>query len=248
MLVEALSGDSLIHRVDPRARIVVAALFAVAVAPSVQYDASMIALAVALGFFAAASLPLSVLLRRLLPLNAMVLILGALLVIGGEAPRMEIAGPLSVSESGLHRALLIALKANAVLIAITALLGTIEPVALGHALESLRVPPKLTRLFLFTVRYLEVLRLEYLRLRRAMSVRAFTARTNLHTLRSMGYLVGVLLVRAFDRAERVQAAMKCRGFDGHYPVLRHARATRSDWAFGVACACACVLLAWWGWQ
>jgi len=248
VLLEALQGESPIHRVDPRARIVVTILFAVAVAPSVQYDASMFALAVALAFFAATQLPFGVLWRRLAPLNAMLLVLGLLLILGGDAPRMDLLGPWSVSESGLHRAGLIALKANAILIVITALLGTIEPVALGHALEALRVPSKLTALFLFTVRYLEVLRLEYLRLRRAMSARAFIARLDAHTLRSFGYLVGVLLVRAFDRAERVQAAMKCRGFNGRYPVLQHGRVTGGDWAFGMACASVCIGLAWWGWQ
>ena len=248
MLVEALSGDSFIHRLDPRARIVVTLLFACAVAPAAQYDASLFALATALAFFAATHLPVAVLLRRLLPLNGMLLVLGVLLAVAGEAPRVTVVGPLTISESGFGSSILIALKANAILIAITALLGTIEPVALGHALEALRVPPKLTRLFLFTVRYLEVLRMEYSRLRRAMSVRAFSARFNAHTLRAFGYLVGVLLVRAFDRAERVQLAMKCRGFSGKYPVLHHARATGSDWLFGLASATACVGLAWWGWQ
>jgi len=248
VLLEALPGDSLIHRVDPRMRIVVTLLFACAVAPALHMAPALSALGAALALFAATTLPVRVLLRRLLPLNAMLLILGLLLIIGGDAPRMELAGPLTISESGLHRTGLIVLKANAVLIAITALLGTIEPVALGHALEALRFPPKLTALFLFTVRYLEVLRLEYLRLRRAMHARAFTARLDGHTLRSFGYLVGVLLVRAFDRAERVQAAMKCRGFSGHYPVLQHARATAGDWAFAAACSGVCAGLALWGWQ
>ena len=82
---------------------------------------------------------------------------------------------------------------------------------LGHALGHLHVPRKLAHLLLFTVRYLDVLDREYRRLRAAMKVRSFRPRMSLHTYRAYGYLVGMLLVRSFDRSERMLAAMKCRG-------------------------------------
>ena len=44
---------------------------------------------------------------------------------------------------------------------------------------------------------------------------------NGHSYRTFGYLVGMLLVRSFDRSERVLAAMKCRGFRGQYWLLDH---------------------------
>jgi cobalt/nickel transport system permease protein len=44
---------------------------------------------------------------------------------------------------------------------------------------------------------------------------------NGHSYRAIGYLVGMLLVRSFDRSERVLAAMKCRGFRGRYYMLDH---------------------------
>lgn len=247
MLLEALSGESAVHRLDARVRIVVTALFACAVAPVQEFPPAAGALVVALAVFGATRLPVRALMRRLAPLNGMLVLLVLLLAIGGEAPRLSLLGPVSLSESGLFRGGLIVLKANAVLVVITALLGTIEPVALGHALESLRVPPKLTRLFLFTVRYLEVMRTEYLRLRRAMAVRGFQPAFTPHTLRSLGYLVGVLLVRAFDRAERIQWAMKCRGFSGRYPVLHAERIGPRDWAFGSMGIACCAVLAVWGW-
>jgi cobalt/nickel transport system permease protein len=47
-----------------------------------------------------------------------------------------------------------------------------------------------------------------------MKARAFWPRSDLHTWRSLGYLIGMLLVRSLERAERILKAMKCRGFDG----------------------------------
>jgi cobalt/nickel transport system permease protein len=60
-------------------------------------------------------------------------------------------------------------------------------------------------------------------------------------MKNMGSFLGALLVRSFDRAERVYCAMKCRGFDGSYtsgPV----RALRPvDWLFAAATCGAMIL-------
>ena len=110
---------------------------------------------------------------------------------------------------------------NAIVLTLIVLLGTLDTVTLGHAMSHLRVPDKLTHLFLFTVRYLDVLRREYLRLRAAMKTRAFRPRMTGQTCRAYGYLVGMLLVRSYERAERVHRAMLCRGFRGRFHLLSH---------------------------
>jgi len=116
-------------------------------------------------------------------------------------------------------------------------------VELGHALLHLRVPDKLAHLFLFTIRYMDLVHHEYGRLRQAMRVRCFRPRANRHTYRSVGHLVGMLLVRSFDRSERVLAAMKCRGFRGRFYVLRHFALGLRDAAFGLVATGVLILLA-----
>jgi cobalt/nickel transport system permease protein len=49
-----------------------------------------------------------------------------------------------------------------------------------------------------------------------MRARGFRARSDGHTWRSLGWLMGMLLVRSLERAQRIRAAMKCRGFDGRF--------------------------------
>jgi cobalt/nickel transport system permease protein len=109
-----------------------------------------------------------------------------------------------------------------------------EPVTLGHGLLALRVPERLVQLLMFTIRYIETLREEYNRLRAAMKMRGFRPGTNWHTYRSFGYLVGMMLVRALERSERVLGAMKCRGFTGRFVLLQDFRTTRQDWLFVAA--------------
>ncbi len=156
-------------------------------------------------------------------------------------------GPFSYTREGLAVAAAIALKANAILLALAVLVGMLDLTILGHALHHLFIPEKLIHLLLFTVRYLDVLLREYGRLRAAMKVRGFRPGMNRHTYRSFGYLVGMLLVRSVERSERIVAAMKCRAFRGHFYLLDHFAFSRRDGQFAVASAALLAILAWTEW-
>ena len=53
----------------------------------------------------------------------------------------------------------------------------------------------------------------------AIKIRGFQPGTNMHTYRTYAYLLGMLLVKSYHRAERVRAAMLCRGFEGRFYEL-----------------------------
>jgi cobalt/nickel transport system permease protein len=78
----------------------------------------------------------------------------------------------------------------------------------------------MVHLLLITYRYLFVLEQEYQRLVRAMKIRNFRPKTDLHSYRTFAYLAGMLFVRASERARRVHSAMICRGFNGRFVSLR----------------------------
>ena len=61
-----------------------------------------------------------------------------------------------------------------------ALVGTMESTTLCHALYRLRTPESLVHLLMFTVRYIDVLHQEYLRLRTAMKARGFRPQNSRH--------------------------------------------------------------------
>jgi cobalt/nickel transport system permease protein len=225
---------SLIDRVDPRSRIVAALAFSAVVGVAVhRFPTLALALfAAALGTTTSGLRPGEVL-RRLAPVNLLVLCLFALVPwrMQAAAPDdvpLATLGPLVYTQDGFLLACRIALKANAVVLTLVVLLAHLEMITVGHALSHLRVPEKLTHLLLFTVRYFDVLRRESQRLRAAMKARGFRPRMNRHTYRSYGYLVGMLLVRSLDRSERIMAAMKCRGFRGRFYLLDHFAFSRAD--------------------
>jgi cobalt/nickel transport system permease protein len=174
--------------------------------------------------------------RRLLALEAFMLVLVAFLPfsVPGE-PAFRVLGMVA-SEAGLIRALHILVTASSIVVAVQVLLGSMHAVELGYAFGRLRVPAKLVHLFLFTVRYVDVLQNEYLSLRRAMRARAFAPATNLHTWRSIGWLVGMLLVRSLERGQRVLSAMRCRGFTGEMPQVEHQPWQIADGIFALLAA------------
>lgn len=240
------SGGPLMARLDPRTRVILAVLFSLTVVAVDNLAALGLALAAALIFAVLARLSWAGTLRRMLALEGFMLVVLALLPF--TVPGRVVAEPLglAVSAEGLTQAAAIALRANAVAVALMALLGSMEVVALGRALGRLGAPQRLVHLFLFTVRYVAVLEREYARLRLAMRARAFRPTAGLHCWRSIGYLFGMLMVRSLERAERIDAAMRCRGFTGRFPSLEddgHGRPGALDWGFGAASTAALALVA-----
>jgi cobalt ABC transporter, permease protein CbiQ len=143
-------------------------------------------------------------------------------------PLFEI-GPLTASREGVLRALLVSGKISTAVLIVLALLGTVDPFRMGAALHALRLPEPIVRLMVLTLRYLSLVQNETHRLLDAMRMRGFRARSNRHTWRSYGNLIGVLLVRALDRAHRIEEAMRCRGFAGHFPYAHQNAPSRRDW-------------------
>jgi cobalt/nickel transport system permease protein len=212
---------------EARARLVTAGLLVFAVVglqrPELLIVAALAALALALATFR----DLRRLLHRLLAVEWLLLVLVLTLPFTVPGETVLALGPLQASDAGLERALTVFLKANAAALTVLGLLGGLAPNAFGHALGRLGVPERLVQLLVLTVRQIDLLQGEYGRLRRAMRARAFRARSNLHTWRSLGWLIGMLLVRATARAHRLVAAMRCRGYRGRLVLL-----DRTHWSVG----------------
>jgi cobalt/nickel transport system permease protein len=230
---EAAGGGGLIGSLDPRARVLAAVVFAAVVVSLDRWQVLVLALGVSLATMVAARMPAGPTLKRMAMMDGFILFMLVMLpfTIPGEAA-VTVLG-VAASWQGLERAVIIGLKANAVILCLLALVGSMEPTVLGHALSRLRLPENLVHLLLFTVRYIDVIHDEYRRLRVAMKVRGFRPGNNRHTYRSFGYLIGMLLVRALERSERILRAMKCRGFTGRLVLLDSLRYRRRDGGFAV---------------
>ncbi len=109
-------------------------------------------------------------------------------------------------------------------------------------LDMLRVPRLLVMLMSFMYRYIFVLIDEARRLMRARSLRYFGSRY-MEQFRAMGYMIGVLFIRTFERAERIYGAMIIRGFSGEILSVKRFRFSSLDILFmvGIIVSLVCIV-------
>lgn len=234
-------GHTLIHRVDPRFRLVALLIGAVCLAVLQHMASAAAGLAGSAALLALSRPPLGPLLRRVLAVNLFVAFVW--LTVPATMPGEPIAvwGPFS--RQGVELAALVTLKSNAILLLGVALAATMPSPVLGHALQKLRCPPKLVFLFLFTYRYIHVIAEERRRLSAAARLRGFVPRTSLHAYRTVSRILGMVLARSHDRSMRVHEAMILRGFDGSFRSVAAFHAARADGLFLAVTGAALISLA-----
>lgn len=133
-------------------------------------------------------------------------------------PAFTVLG-LGFAWEGLRFATLIFVKAMAIILGSYIMFGTARFDVSMIALQRLRIPAVLVQMVLFTYRYVYVFMEEMKTLNVAMRARGFVPRTNLRTMSVLGGYVGTLLVRSFERTERVYKAMLSKGYDGTFPTM-----------------------------
>lgn len=230
---EFSSGDSFVHRLDPRIKTVIAILFSIVVAVADRFSVLLLGLLFSIGLIAIARLSIKEISYRLLIVNGFILLLWVFLPFTFPGEILFSLGKLNASKDGVMYALLITTKSNTIILACIALLATSSIFTLVYALRHLYIPEKLIHLFFFCYRYIHVIHLEYVRLMNAMKIRCFKPKTNMHTYRTYAYLVGMLLLKSYDRSERVYKAMLCRGFKGKLWVLDRFSLKKSDLVTGI---------------
>ena len=111
---------------------------------------------------------------------------------------------------------------------------------LSDQLRRMRFPSVFISLFEMTYRYIGTLLEEASTMYTAYLLRS-PSRKGLE-MRHMGSFVGQLLIRSYDRAERVYNAMQCRGYAMRNSAITRTSVTRADWLYLAAICIPCILL------
>ncbi len=213
------NGSSFLHRADPRGKVICTGILSLIIALSQNWTTVLLALLLAFLLILVAKLSWNTVSRRLLVVNGFNLLLCLLLPMtytNGDA--LSFLG-INLSSTGFFLALLITVKSNAIVLLFISLLATSTAAQLGHGLRQLGLSTKLCLLLLFSYRYISLIQQELSRLQRAARLRCFQPGTNIHTYKTYGYMLGMMLVRSWNRAARVQEAMALRGFSGQFHSL-----------------------------
>jgi cobalt/nickel transport system permease protein len=216
---------SLFQQFDARARLlaITTAIFLVASTPPGVLRPFSAYIPLCLLLMSTARVSLSYLLWRALAASPFILLAAGLLAVqGGVTPSGYPAGipaALSVAGKGYTAAFLLAF-----------LTATTPLAELLMALRRLRAPHVLNVILAMMYRYTSLLSEEYARMERARECR--TVRPLGFTIFSVyGRQLGALVLRSWDRAERVHASMLARGFNGVWPGVPERAFRAADWLF-----------------
>ena len=231
--------DSLIHRLDPRTKLLTSLLFilAVVLTPPGRWQLFVGYFVLVAALLILSRVPLLYVLKRSLVIMPFVVLIAIFIPFFREG---EVAGSyniwlwqLSVTYNGLEVFLNILAKAWLSVLSLILLTSTTRFSQLLKGMEKLRLPSVMTMILSFMYRYIFVLVDEVMRMKQARDSRNFGGR-RLWQLRTVGNMIGTLFIRSYERGERVYAAMMARGFNGHTRTLESLSFRPSDALFGVS--------------
>ncbi len=239
--------NSPLHRVDARVKVVCAAALIVAVlAVPIAQNPRLLLLAAVMGMAAIVSrLPATWLAKRVLLLVPFLVIAAALLPLArpqGPDDSLVITPPgIALSAAAVAAYLSVSGKCLLALFAATLLVGTTRTVDLLRAGQALGLPRTVTALLSFAATYLVVLSEEAGRMVTARDSRG-KVRGLMRNLRVAGSMARALMVRTFERGERIALAMVARGYRGRMPELSRKTVPAGHVVLGIAFVGAVVVL------
>lgn len=209
-------GQSVVHRLPAEIKIVVLAVFVVAVVatPRETFWPYGIYAVILLAVWRLARIPLRWILPRML-IELPFLVLAVLLPFAEGGERIEVAG-LSLAVTGLYAAWGVVVKGTLGVASSLTVAATTPARELPSALSRLGVPALLTSILVLMIRYVDVLAAEANRMRMARLSRGDSPRA-LHQAGATARSAGALFLRSYERGERVHLAMLSRGYDGRVP-------------------------------
>ncbi len=231
-------GDSLIHRLDPRTKLVTTMLFilAVTLTSPAKWGVFLVYFLVMATWLLLSRIPILYVLRRSLVIIPFVLVIAIFIPFlkGDAAGSYNIwLWQVSVTNRGLETLWNILAKAWLSVLSLILLTSATRMSDLLVGMERLRVPRVMVMILSFMYRYIFVLVDEAMRMKMARDSRSFGGGRLWH-LRTIGNMAGTLFIRSYERGERVYAAMIARGFDGQCRTLSRPNLGLVDILLGVS--------------
>ncbi len=231
-LDHGVTRDTLTGSIDPRARLITTMVFIIVATSFGKYDIlGLLPLVIyPMVLMALGTVPVRSIAKKLLYVSPLAIFIGIFNPLFDSRILVHL-GPVGISGGWISFATIMlkfVLTVSAALILVAS--GGFDAVC--QALARLKVPNVFVSQLMFMHRYIYVMTDQASRMVRAHSLRSF--RRSGMSLRVFGSLIGQLLLRTLDRAQRIHTAMVSRGFTGEIPLMRELRLAGRDAAFVVS--------------
>lgn len=251
MLGQYFHGNSVIHQLDPRTKIISTVLFISSIFLAENYQAYSIIAAFVAMVVGLAGIPVIMIVRSLKPLWFIIILTLLIHVFTTPGTVLYVLGPLTVTQEGVRQGLLMSLRLVFLIIISSLLTFTTSPVALTDGIERLLKPFKkmglpaheLAMMMTIALRFIPTLLEETDRIMKAQMARGadFTSGNLLRRARNMIPLLVPLFISAFRRADELATAMESRCYRGgdQRTRMKQLKIARRDWG---ACGILLVLI------
>jgi cobalt/nickel transport system permease protein len=206
--------DSMIHRMDIRAKIISILAAAMIISSCSTIPAALISAAFAILLTLFSGIPLSYYLKKVYyPLIFLIpLFIFLPFSSGGEA--LISIWIFNIYTDGILISLLISIKVISIIILINIMISTATFRDTAAALRTLKIHDKMLNIILFTYRYFFVFFEALRKMKVALTLRGSKNRSTAKSLGTSANLAGSILVRSYEQTERIYQAMLLRGYSG----------------------------------
>ncbi len=244
-------GSSLIHRLDPRAKIIIALLYIVVIFLAKSVSAFGVLLLSSIVFIAMAGLSPRMILKSMRPLLFVIVFTAVINIFWMTGDRLLFEfGVIKIYLEGIINAVLIIIRIVLLIVASTVFLTyTTTPLALTDGLEQLLSPLKkiglpvheFSMMMTIALRFIPTLIDETKKIINAQTARGadFSTGSILSRAKALIPILIPLFVSSFRRADELATAMECRCYTGGNGRTRMnvLRSTTKDWIFAL-----CIIL------
>ncbi len=232
--LENLAGQSsVVHKLDPRIKVIITAVFVVCVVSFDKYAISallpfVLFLLVIAGL---ANIPIDFIIRKLVVVSPFAIMVGIFNPFFDQQTVMHL-GSVGIS-GGILSFFSILLRFSLTVGAVLILIASTGFNSVCMAMVKLGMPKIFAVQLLMLYRYIFVFIDEGLRMFQARTLRSFQKRAM--RIKTFSYIIGQMLLRTIDRAQRIHLAMLCRGFDGTIRIKQSMKITTTDITLLILC-------------
>ena len=255
-------GNSVVHKLDPRTKLVMLIVYIVALFVAKSYISYAVMLAFLVGSIAISQIPPKSILRGMKPLVLILLFTGVLNLFFTTGEHVLVSfWKITIYWEGLERAFFMVIRILMLIAGTFLLTYTTSPIALTDGLESLLNPLRvikvpvheLAMMMCIALRFIPTLIEETDKIMSAQKARGadFESGSLIQRAKALIPILVPLFISAFRRADELATAMECRCYQGgqgrtKMKLLRYMRRDYLTYLVGIMLLTAVIILASFG--
>lgn len=115
-----------------------------------------------------------------------------------------------------HLALLIFIRSNLIILFGLLLFHKMDSYGIASGISSLGLGSKISYLFYFCIRFIQIGKRDFYKLKCTLNIRAFKHKTSIFTYQTYANLVAMLFLSAIKKSQMLEKTMQARGFNGKF--------------------------------